>query len=83
MAVHTSDQSAPARNWLAVTPSDTVNLPAGCRGLFVATAGTLSLVGADNVAVTFTITDTGRLLPLGVKRVNAAGTSSTGIVALY
>lgn len=86
MAYHSSDQSAPARSWKSVTPSDSVNLPAGCRGLFL--GGTvvrdISLVGDDNVAVVFADVPGGSFLPVGPVRVNATGTTVlTDIVALY
>ena len=80
---HYSNQSAPARIWLSVTPSDSVNLPAGCRGLFVGGAGNLSLVGADGTAVTFTGVTAGTTLPVGPVRVNSTNTTATLIVALY
>lgn len=79
----TADQAAPARVWVAVTTSDTVNLPAGCRGLFVTGAGNLSLVGEDNVALTFTGITAASFIPCGPKRVNATGTTATTIIALY
>ena len=79
----TAAQAAPARSWRNVTPSDTVNLPAGCRGIYVGTAGDVVLVGDDDVAITFTVADDGTLLPLGAKRVNNTNTTATGIVALY
>lgn len=80
---HYADQAAPARKWLAVTPSDSVNLPAGCRGLFVTSAGNLSLQGTDGSALVFTLADAGRVLPIGPVRVNATNTTATGIIALY
>lgn len=84
MAYHSSDQSAPARSWRAVTPSDSVDLPAGCRGLYVTTGGTtLTLVGDDGVAVNFGAVGNSVFLPIGPVRVNSTGTDATGIIALY
>lgn len=71
-----------ARKWFTVTPSNTVNLPAGCVGLYVTTNGNVSIVGADDVAVTITGKVAGELMPVGPKRVNATGTTAT-VVALY
>jgi hypothetical protein len=79
----TAAQAAPARSWKAVTPSDTVNLAPGCRGLFVGTAGNLSLVGDDDHAETFATTNANSFIQLGPKRVNATGTTATDIIALY
>ena len=83
MARHfTDDQAAPARSWMAVTPHDATNLPAGCRGLYVGSAGNVAAVGDDDVVVVFAAA-TGQFLPLGVKRVNSTSTTATNIVALY
>lgn len=83
MAVHTSDQSAPARSWQAVTPSDVTGLPAGCRGIYIGGDGDVSLLGAGGTSVTFVGLTAGTFMPCGPVRVNAAGTTATNIVALY
>lgn len=82
MAVHTSDQSAPARGWLDVTPSDTTGLPAGCRGLFIGVTGDVSLLGDSGTSVVFSNVPVG-FMPCGPVRVNATDTTATNIVALY
>jgi hypothetical protein len=79
----TAAQAAPARSWKAVTPSDTVNLAPGCRGLWVGTAGDLALVGDDDHVETFTTANAGSFIPLGAKRVNDTDTTATNIIALY
>lgn len=79
----TADQAAPARVWVTVTPSDTTNLPSGCRGLWIGGAGNVALVGEDGVVVTFSGIAAATVLPLGPKRVNATNTTATPIVALY
>ena len=79
----TAAQAAPARSWKAVTPSDTVNLAPGCRGLWVGTAGDLVLVGDDDHAETFTTANDGTFVPLGPKRVNDTSTTADNIIALY
>jgi hypothetical protein len=77
------NNSLPARRWAAVTPSNTVDLPLGpCRGLWCEVAGTLALVGEDDVVVVFTV-EAKQIYPLGPKRVNATSTTATGITALY
>jgi hypothetical protein len=75
--------AAPAKQWRAITTSDTVNLPAGCRGIYVGGAGNVVLVGDDNTAVTFTAVPVGTFIPCGAKRVNATSTTATLLVALY
>lgn len=83
MAYHTADQAAPAREWRAVTPSDTVFLPSGCRGLFVGGAGNVALQGSDGVVGTFTGLTAGTTLPVGPVRVMLTNTTATLILALY
>jgi hypothetical protein len=83
MGTYTADQAAPGRSWRSVTPSDSTNLMAGCRAIWVGTAGNIALVGDDNTAITFTIASDGTLLPLGPKRVNSTNTTATNIVAIY
>jgi len=75
------------QGFVAVTPSDTVdiqrneanNFPAA---LYVGTTGNISIVGADGDAVTFTNVPVG-ILPVRARRVNATGTTASGIVGIY
>jgi hypothetical protein len=73
----------PARSWKVVTPHDSTNMAAGCQGIYVGGAGNVALVGDDNVAVTFTAVPVGTFIPCRAKRVNAALTTATLMVALY
>lgn len=72
--------------WVAVTPSDTTDLPQGvAKGLYVDQAGTLTFIPADNLnsqAVTINVT-AGTRIDSFVRRVLSTGTSATGIYALY
>ena len=83
MTFHNGAEAAPATQWRSITPSDTVSLPAGCRGIYVGGAGNVAAVGDDNVAVTFTGLPIGTFMPIGAKRVNATNTTATLLVALY
>jgi hypothetical protein len=74
---------SPAVRWKAVTTSDTDNLPAGCRGLYVGGDGDIAVVGDDGTAVTFEGVTAGTILPLCARRVNETNTTATLIVALY
>lgn len=76
-----SNVADPARYGAAVTPSNSVNLPAPTRGLFIGTAGNLSVEMA-NGTVTFTGVAVG-IFPIQCTRVNATGTTATNIVALW
>lgn len=75
--------AGPAVGWVAVTPSDTVNLLGGCRGIYVGGAGNVALVGEDDTAVTFTAVPVGTFMSCGPKRVNLTNTTATLLVALY
>lgn len=68
---------------VAVTPSDTVNLPFIATGLWVGGAGAVSVVLASGVAVTFSAVPAGVLLPIAIQRVNSTGTAASAMVALY
>jgi hypothetical protein len=83
MPFHSGAEAAPATNWRTITVSDSVNLPAGCRGIYVGGAGNIALVGDDNVAVTFSAIPVGTFLPCGPKRVNSTNTTATNLIALY
>ena len=83
MATRSADQSAPARRWIAITPDDDVDIPAGCCGLFVTSTGDVTIAGSDGSSLTFTLTDAGRILPLGPTRVLSTGTTATDIIGLY
>lgn len=79
---------ASAQGAIPVTPSNTtnINLPTGLNftmGLYVGGSGDLSVLMSDGTTATFTAVSAGVVLPLSVKRVNATGTTATGIVAVY
>jgi hypothetical protein len=70
---------------VAVTPSDTVSITAEHRALWIGTGGTLSALvldanGTTQNPIATTVAD-GSVFPFHVIRVNATGTTATGIVA--
>lgn len=68
----------PASDLMPVTPSDSVDLTTVGVALYVETGGTVSfetVAGQDRLV---TLTD-GMILPVGVRRVNATGTTAAGI----
>ena len=67
----------------ALTPSDTVDLPKLTHGLWVGGAGDVAAVAQNNVVTVFAAVPAGSWLPLAVRRINATGTTATGLVALY
>jgi hypothetical protein len=84
-----SYQKLQAGRAAAVTPSDTVNIPAltggsnnGCV-LYVGGAGNLKVLTVGGDEVTFTAIPVGTFVPVQVLRVFATGTTATNIVALW
>jgi len=73
----------------AVTPSDTVNIPAVTGGtnngcvLYVGGAGTLKVTTIGGDDVTFSGLIAGSFIPVHVVKVWATGTSATNIIALW
>jgi hypothetical protein len=81
--------------FVPIVPSDTVNFdlttmgggPGGpwskcCDAIWCGTPGTVTAVMQNDRAVQFTVV-AGSLLQIAAKRVNATGTTATGLVALY
>lgn len=75
--------TGPITGAVAVTPHDATNLAAVARALYVGASGNVSLIGADGVAVSLVGLAAGVWHPIRVRRVNATGTTATGIVAGY
>lgn len=72
----------PWRSWKAVTPSDTVNMPAGAGAIYVGGSGNLQAVDKDNNVVAFAVT-AGQIVNISPKRINATSNTATGLVALF
>jgi hypothetical protein len=73
---------APAAHAVAVTPSDSANLPYTTTGLWVGGAGAISLVTAGGETVLLSGIPAGTILPIQATRIRATGTTATLIVAL-
>lgn len=73
----------PARDAVAITPSDSAALTLLPRALYVGTGGTLVVRCADAAAdVTLKNVGSGQILDLRVSHVRATGTTAADIVAL-
>ena len=68
--------------WVAVTPSNTVDLPWLSHSVWVGGAGNVAAVMQDGVVATFTGVAAGEVLPIMAKRINSSGTTATSLVAL-
>jgi hypothetical protein len=85
-SAYSAGASSPAREAVAVTPSDATVLPV-TRGLYVGTGGNLAVrmagrAGQDGPTITFTNVVAG-FIPLQVDMVLSTGTVASGIIALY
>jgi len=75
-------QIGPARNAVAVTPSDTTFLTNVSRALYVGVAGNVSVEMSGSGSAVVIAMQAG-LHPLAVTRINSTGTTATGIVAIW
>jgi hypothetical protein len=73
--------SGPATDALPVTPDNITDLPHVAIGLYVETGGTVSIVTVTGEMRSIGVADFA-VLPVGVRRVNATGTTASGIHAL-
>lgn len=73
--------SGPATDALPVIPDDVSDLPDVAVGLYVETAGTISIVTVTGRTRIIAVADFS-ILPIGVRRVNATGTTAAGLHAL-
>lgn len=78
----TADATAPAYKLTAVTPSDTTVLPT-TRGLYVGTAGNISVVTNEGSTVTITGALGGVIYPFQVTKVRSTSTTASNILACY
>jgi hypothetical protein len=76
------DAMHPARDALAVTPSDSVNLGLAARALYVGGTGNVAVITRGGQTITFNGVQGGSILPVRVSRVLVTGTTATNIVAL-
>lgn len=78
-----ADLSSPASRGVAITPSDTTDLPVGVRAVWVGGAGAISVILADDAnPITLSAVPAGTLLPIMARRVRATGTTATLLVGL-
>jgi len=75
-------QIDPYNVWVAVTPSDSVDLPALTEAIWAGGAGVIAAVEQDGQVVNFTCV-AGTLVPIKARRINSTNTTATALVALY
>ena len=80
-ANRTLSLSGPATDAMPVTPDDDTDLAQVAIGLYVETGGTISVITAAGKTRSLAVADFS-ILPLGVRRVRATGTTAVGLHAL-
>lgn len=66
------------KNHFVITKSDTVDIPKGPLIVMAQDAGTLAIVDANDVVITYTVA-AGDIIPVLVKRINASDSTAEGI----
>lgn len=74
---------SPAEYGVAVTPSDSTDLPQVARALYVGTGGDLNIDFADGSTVLLPSVLGGVIVPVRARRVRATLTTASNIIALY
>lgn len=78
-----ADNTAPAIDCAAITPSDSVAIAGGpCRGIYVGVTGNVTILTTGQNTVTFSAVPVG-ILPVNALRVNATGTTASSLVAPF
>ena len=73
---HVLNEIAPARQWRAITPSDTVTIDFNMKAIYCVTDGTVSLEDDQGHILPFTMT-AGTWLAVMPVRVRATGTTGS------
>jgi hypothetical protein len=76
----TASLNGPAHDIVPVTPNDGADLPDVAVALYVETAGTLRVTTVSGNTRDLSVADFA-IVPVGITRVHATGTSATGIHA--
>ena len=74
---------SPAEQFVAITPSNSVDLTYLTRALYVGTGGDVAVVGMNDAVVTFKNVPTGATLAVRAKRINVTNTTASNIVGLW
>lgn len=83
MARPSIENGRTAGDFVAVVPSDSVNLTTRAVALFIGTGGDVVILNKAGNPITFKNVPDGSYLDCQTNRVNATGTTATDIVALY
>ena len=81
-ASHGSGLDSPASEWEAITASDTVNMTNRPRAIVASGDGSAVLVSATGATMTIPL-QAGIPFPARPVRINATGTTATGLYAIW
>jgi hypothetical protein len=79
---HRSGLDTPADEAFVIIPSDSQNLEKITRGVYIGSGGNLSVLMKNGDEQTFVGTVAGTILPIRIRRVNAAGTTASSLLGL-
>ena len=65
-----------------ITPSDTEDFPETVRGIYIGTAGTITLTLMENAELVFLNVAAGTILPVRAISIKATGTDATNLIGL-
>ena len=77
-----ASNTSPATHFVAVTPSDSADIPQ-TRALYVGTTGDVACHNGSGTSVTFVGVPAGAVIPVQTSRVMSSNTTASDIVALY
>lgn len=81
--IGTGGANSSATNLIAITPSDSVDLPTGVRGIYVGVAGNVAIQAVnDTLPQTFVGVAAGSILPVRAQRVFSTGTTATTMLGM-
>ena len=73
---------SPSSHGFSVVPHDSTDFAEVTRAIYVGNGGTISLVMMSGAVLQLSGVSGGSLLPLRVRRINATGTTASGLVGL-
>ena len=80
---HTSmSLEAPAISGETIVPDDQADLSYATRGLYVGSAGDISLQTLSGDQIVLASAQAGVIYPIRIRRVNATGTTAAGLIGL-
>ena len=77
-----AQNAGPAMDGFAITPSDSTNMAAICRAIYVGVAGDVVLVTSQSTVLTFKNCPAGLIIPIAAIRVNNTNTTATNLIGI-